>query len=459
MSQPIKGYRIFFGAYDKVFALLQSLYDITNTPPSKLPIQRAVYRNSLLCVLASILRRPEDRTKCLFSLSHHIESNASVDGLETVLLSLLGGLDGQDTVFSKGQTLWDKYCKKGQVPGAGPMAFYDFKTNEMRFLTRRGVLTLRKEGLGDHPEDMRSRISDLPSRVLTDPFGVVVNPLPTLASVHVLDAVTDRDKKMRDAWNEGAKVIGGILVLGGVILELFPGGQIAGSAALITGLAIESFVEYQEFNEKMQDLEQKEVPRSEEDVPTPADIPTGSVVEADNGEVGICDIGGDEVAGSDDGGDAGGDGGNDGGGCFVADTPVWMADGSRRSISTIEVGDTIQARFPDGHVGLAIVSKVHRHENQETLALCFDKGEQITTTNRHRFWLNSASAFVPAQSLASMTTLNTESADEVMLLGSSQGLPATVFNLTVDQAHTYFVGEFKLLVHNRKDADPEEPWG
>ncbi len=140
---------------------------------------------------------------------------------------------------------------------------------------------------------------------------------------------------------------------------------------------------------------------------------------------------------------------SDGGGCvnsFSAETTVVTADGDA-AISTITEGDLVLAyNEMTGEIGEYVVTDTISHVDQTVVLLTID-GETLTTTAEHPFYTTSGE-WVDAGDL--------EIGDEVVSLdgnGTVESIavvvdPQPMYNLTVDEAHTFFVGDGDWLVHN-----------
>ena len=137
---------------------------------------------------------------------------------------------------------------------------------------------------------------------------------------------------------------------------------------------------------------------------------------------------------------------------FAPETLVATAAGPVR-IAAINVGDEVTAWDEEtGQTGPQRVSAVHVNDDPVTGTVVID-GEVIHTTPEHPFytiergWLN-------AEDLE--TGLHVPSADGLPgSVGSVlwTGGPAVMYNLTVDVAHTFFVGSGGWLVHNTCGPD------
>ncbi|MEU4218228.1 polymorphic toxin-type HINT domain-containing protein [Actinoplanes sp. NPDC026623] len=161
-----------------------------------------------------------------------------------------------------------------------------------------------------------------------------------------------------------------------------------------------------------------------------------------------------------------------GAGCrnsFAGTTGVLMADGTRKAISLVRVGDRVVATNPTtGRTRVKRVTDVIVGTGQKHLVeIKVDtRGgrDKIVATDEHPFWVANLKAWVNAKDLRSGYRF--ETADHRP--ATVRGIPrpwtaeATVYNLTVEGLHTYYVfaGVSPILVHNcgvvdavRKEAD------
>ncbi|HEX6291760.1 MAG TPA: RHS repeat-associated core domain-containing protein [Herpetosiphonaceae bacterium] len=135
-------------------------------------------------------------------------------------------------------------------------------------------------------------------------------------------------------------------------------------------------------------------------------------------------------------------------GCsFSGDTPVSTEDGAK-PIRDIKVGDRVLAynEVLDS-TGSYTVTAVWSHHDPVVERLTID-GEQLETTPEHPFYTEEH-GWVPAGHL--QVGAHVRTADGTP--GTVQAVefahdPQPMYNLTVDQAHTYYVGEEQALVHN-----------
>ena len=147
--------------------------------------------------------------------------------------------------------------------------------------------------------------------------------------------------------------------------------------------------------------------------------------------------------------------------CFVAGTPVQMADGTTIPIEQVKAGDWVKSRDPKTGVTEArrVLQTTVRQTGQVlTLALSDSKTgrqETITTTGEHPFYVNGK-GFVkagdlgigtsivtragPALTLNHLTWQNAPAQSGIVLDGEAHPVGYAVYNLIVEGDHTYFVG-------------------
>ncbi|WP_053719233.1 RHS repeat-associated core domain-containing protein [Saccharothrix sp. NRRL B-16348] len=144
---------------------------------------------------------------------------------------------------------------------------------------------------------------------------------------------------------------------------------------------------------------------------------------------------------------------------FSGDTPVLMADGSRKRIAEVEVGDQVVATDPTtGVSGTRTVTDTRSHQAERLLyeiTVETDAGTgQITATDEHPFWVESLQKWVNAEDLKPGYTFETADHRPATVTTTRAFSPdRVVHNLTVDGLHTYYVlaGATAVLTHN---ADP-----
>ncbi|MEV0489525.1 DNRLRE domain-containing protein [Streptomyces atratus] len=149
---------------------------------------------------------------------------------------------------------------------------------------------------------------------------------------------------------------------------------------------------------------------------------------------------------------------------FVPGTEVLMADGSRKDIDKLVVGDQVLATdVESGDSRAREVTNTRSHAGKKSLVtLTVDtdgtKGKatgKVTATAGHPFWLPDAGRWVEAGELEPGMWLRASSGTWVQITAVAHPTrQQRVHNLTVDAVHDYyvFVGDQALLVHNTNPA-------
>lgn len=138
-------------------------------------------------------------------------------------------------------------------------------------------------------------------------------------------------------------------------------------------------------------------------------------------------------------------------GCFTADTPVVMADGSRKRIDQVRVGDRVLAHdaVTGGEVP-ATVERVFTHEDVPTLRVSTTEGV-VETTATHPFYVEGRGC-TPASELCEGDVLHSLDGAVVRVVSvQATGRARTVHNFTVAGLHNYHVATSTgqtILVHN-----------
>lgn len=138
-----------------------------------------------------------------------------------------------------------------------------------------------------------------------------------------------------------------------------------------------------------------------------------------------------------------------GGGCFVAGTPITLANGRHLAIERITVGERVRAVTPEGRLVGATVRQVFRFEGRSVFRLTTEHGLSIQATGEHPISIgegkfrNVADLFERTPVITVTPFLGT---DKVLDLRPQPGVH-TVYNLEVDEPHTFVAGG--LLVHNK----------
>ncbi|MFD5116092.1 polymorphic toxin-type HINT domain-containing protein [Streptomyces sp. NPDC058391] len=151
--------------------------------------------------------------------------------------------------------------------------------------------------------------------------------------------------------------------------------------------------------------------------------------------------------------------------CFLAGTPVLLADGTSKNIEDIEVGDEVLATNPTtGETSAQPVTQLLPSEGDKELneltITTADGKEKITATAEHPFWVPKENAWVNAADLKPGTTLSTPNGTTAKIAGNrAYKAHVRTYNFSVAKLHTYYVlaGATPVLVHNTcGDASVDE---
>ncbi len=134
--------------------------------------------------------------------------------------------------------------------------------------------------------------------------------------------------------------------------------------------------------------------------------------------------------------------------CFVAGTPVAMADGSTKPIEQVQAGDVVASRNPQTgqtESKSVVATSVRQVASVVILTLADAKSgqvEMITATPTHPFYVQGA-GFVEAGQLAIGNAIVTRAGPDLVVKGvqsQSRSEGYAVYNFAVADDHTYFVG-------------------
>ena len=132
---------------------------------------------------------------------------------------------------------------------------------------------------------------------------------------------------------------------------------------------------------------------------------------------------------------------------FTPDTPVATPNGPQ-PIARLREGDTVLGYDETTQTtGAYSITALLIHDDPVVLDLTLD-GETITTTPEHPFYVQGL-GWVPAGELQPGAAIRTASGTWGQVRTSvARNTPQTMYNLTVAEAHTFFVGDAQWLVHN-----------
>ena len=133
--------------------------------------------------------------------------------------------------------------------------------------------------------------------------------------------------------------------------------------------------------------------------------------------------------------------------CFVGGTQV-QTDEGEKNIEDIEVGDKVLSKDEEtGELAYKEVTATFNHETDEIYSIHVD-GQTIESTYNHPFYVKDKGwTFVKDLKVGDLLVQsdgNTLEITSIELLHKH----VTVYNMTVDEFHTYFVSDLGIWVHN-----------
>lgn len=158
-------------------------------------------------------------------------------------------------------------------------------------------------------------------------------------------------------------------------------------------------------------------------------------------------------------GGGGGTRANKGCNSFTGRTPVLLANGKRKPIAEVRVGDLITTT--DTKTGKTLKRRVTRliiGHGKKTLVRIRLRGHVLTATAGHPIWVTSKHRWTRARNLRGGDRLRDPNGRLATVQGTRTVVAAnrTVYNFTVEDTHTYYVaaGKSWALVHNDSCESP-----
>ena len=138
--------------------------------------------------------------------------------------------------------------------------------------------------------------------------------------------------------------------------------------------------------------------------------------------------------------------------CFPPDTLVKTPTGDRK-IQDLVPGDRVYAYDAvNQQVTSSPILQIWENWTEVLVQLELEDGETLAATRSHPFWAGNTSTWVKADQLDTTTTLQNLSNQPVKILSVKRfALITATYNLEVQNAHTYYVGQQGVLVHNIND--------
>ncbi|EMN90601.1 toxin HINT domain protein [Leptospira weilii str. UI 13098] len=134
--------------------------------------------------------------------------------------------------------------------------------------------------------------------------------------------------------------------------------------------------------------------------------------------------------------------------CFTAGTLVHTSTGAKK-IEEVKVGDQVLSWDEEsGEQEYHRVVKTFQREVNVVYTIVYSNGTQVETTDEHPFYIENK-GWVPAKDLRSgdRSVLSNEKTLEIESIRISERT-TTVYNFEVEDAHSYYVSEVGILVHN-----------
>ena len=126
-----------------------------------------------------------------------------------------------------------------------------------------------------------------------------------------------------------------------------------------------------------------------------------------------------------------------------------MSDDTTKPIEQVKIGDTVLSKNEQtGAVAAKRVTNVSVRADIWTRKLSFDNGAVLETTDEHPLYADGR-GFVKAKEVGIGNSIVTRAGPSAkVVVVEADVKQATVYNFTVDDFHTYFVGDSALWVHN-----------
>ncbi|MFG2571651.1 polymorphic toxin-type HINT domain-containing protein [Streptomyces sp. NPDC048481] len=147
---------------------------------------------------------------------------------------------------------------------------------------------------------------------------------------------------------------------------------------------------------------------------------------------------------------------------FVPGTGVLLADGSRKAIEDVEVGDVVVASDPDTGetVEKPVVATITTEDDKKFTEVSITVNgahSSIVATDTHPFWVSDLKKWVQAGDLQLGQTLRTSAGTRVQIAALHHYTKRQrTHDLTIEDIHTYYVlaGQTPVLVHNSGPCGP-----
>ncbi|MET7638215.1 Tox-REase-5 domain-containing protein [Streptomyces sp. NPDC005438] len=151
---------------------------------------------------------------------------------------------------------------------------------------------------------------------------------------------------------------------------------------------------------------------------------------------------------------------------FLPGTPVLLADGTRRRIEQVKVGDSVQVT--DARRGVTttrpvrdtITTQDDKDFTRLTVRVAAGGTATLTATDTHPFWLTDQSRWAEAGDIRTGALLRTPTGESLPVVKVNHyEKRQTTHDLSISDIHTYYVGagSQNVLVHNCPTKKPTDP--
>ncbi|WP_176082423.1 polymorphic toxin-type HINT domain-containing protein, partial [Leptospira alexanderi] len=136
--------------------------------------------------------------------------------------------------------------------------------------------------------------------------------------------------------------------------------------------------------------------------------------------------------------------------CFTAGTLVHTSQGTKK-IEEIKVGDEVLSWDEEsGEVSYKAVTELFVHDINHLFDVEVNFEETFHTTWNHPFWLVNERSWVQVKDLkvGDIVLLKDGSSVPITKISAYSVSKTSVYNLEIEETHSYYVGKGGVLVHN-----------
>lgn len=299
----LKRFRIFYDEPDVVFELLKSFYSIPDAESTAdTAIRQIFYCNSLSHILAQIHHYPDSQIDIFSALVDYIEKTNSLEGLESVFLTLIGSskVVEDEKLVKRGVGAWLKTAKTVTVTPVSPAVYYNSTKDILFFISPETVTKIKGGGFTDPVDPSYEWLFESEreaTAIIENPFslngGKLTKKAALTASNNVLfqfriSSLTSHQEMQQlreEVWVEGLGVAGMGVAAVGEGIALFPGGQVVGAGVVVVGGAMITAAGVGGWLLKLQRLNAMESQESERVAWNPDRY--GVIIVGEDGSVGI----------------------------------------------------------------------------------------------------------------------------------------------------------------------------